>query len=425
MLRRRHFLLLTAGIACRRPAAMDSIAERYVKLVLALGKHDADYVDAYYGPPEWKTGPPLSLDQIRAEGAALTGALEAAPPAPGREELKRLRHRYLLVQTKAVIARAEMLAGKVYSFYEECRALYDAVAPPANPSQFERTVAEIDKLVPGRGPLAQRYAVWRKQFELPAQRLAEVFKVAIDEARARTARTIALPAGENFAVEYVSKQVWSAYNWYKGNSQSLIQVNTDLPVEANFALRLACHEGYPGHHVYNALLEDRLVRKRGWVEYCVYPLYSPRSLIAEGSADYGLELAFPPEDRAEFLAKKIFPLAGLDAGKVPAYLQVIALTDTLDHATNYAARRYVDKEISRQECQRLLEKYVLQAPDRAEQRVRFIDKNRGYVINYNVGEDLIREHMKARGAAGSGPEAWREFERLLSSPRLPSGLSRA
>ena len=32
-----------------------ALAERYVKLVLAIGPHDADYVDAYYGPPEWRT----------------------------------------------------------------------------------------------------------------------------------------------------------------------------------------------------------------------------------------------------------------------------------------------------------------------------------------------------------------------------------
>ncbi len=34
--------------------SMNALAERYVKLVLALGQHDADYVDAYYGPPEWQ-----------------------------------------------------------------------------------------------------------------------------------------------------------------------------------------------------------------------------------------------------------------------------------------------------------------------------------------------------------------------------------
>ena len=405
---------------------MDMIAERYVKLVLSLGMHDASYVDAFYGPAAWKTevaAQKLSLDQIRSNGAGLLGLLGNRPPASVDDEMVHLRHRYLLVQTSSLIARAEMMSGKKYSFDEESRALYDAVAPSVPVSDFDQTLAQVEKLVPGRGTLPERYDAWRKQFQIPPDRLDAVFKTAIDEARARTRRHIQLPGNESFKVEYVNKQVWSAYNWYKGGAQSVIQVNTDLPVEANFAIRLACHEGYPGHHVYNALLEDRLVRKRGWVEYSVYPLYSPQSLIAEGSADYGVELAFPAAERADFLARRIFPLAGIEPGMAQKYLEVAALVDTLGRAGNLAARRYVDGEINRSQCQGMLEKYVLHSPARAEQRVRFIDKNRSYVINYNVGEDLIRAHMKARGAAGSGAEAWQEFEALLASPRLPSGLS--
>jgi len=34
---------------------MNAVAERYAHLVLALGQHDPDYVDAFYGPPGWKT----------------------------------------------------------------------------------------------------------------------------------------------------------------------------------------------------------------------------------------------------------------------------------------------------------------------------------------------------------------------------------
>ena len=48
---------------------MDKVAEEYVKLVLALGQHDADYVDAYYGPPAWKTAAEttkVGLDAIAA-----------------------------------------------------------------------------------------------------------------------------------------------------------------------------------------------------------------------------------------------------------------------------------------------------------------------------------------------------------------------
>ena len=109
---------------------------------------------------------------------------------------------------------------------------------------------------------------------------------------------LALPPGESFTVEYVTGKSWSGYNWYQGDYRSLIQVNTDLPINIDRAIDLACHEGYPGHHVYNVLLEQHLVRERGWIEYSVYPLFSPQSLIAEGTANYGIEVAFPARGAA-------------------------------------------------------------------------------------------------------------------------------
>ncbi len=48
--------------------AMNQVAEDYVKLALAMGPHDADYVDAYYGPEELKTAGESEfpdLDSIR------------------------------------------------------------------------------------------------------------------------------------------------------------------------------------------------------------------------------------------------------------------------------------------------------------------------------------------------------------------------
>ena len=69
-------------------------------------------------------------------------------------------------------------------------------------------------------------------------------------------------------------------------------MNTDLPIFIDRAIDLACHEGYPGHHVYNALLEKNLMRDRGGSEFSVYALFSPQSLIAEGTANYGIEVAF-------------------------------------------------------------------------------------------------------------------------------------
>src|SRR6185503_6212472 len=100
-----------------------------------------------------------------------------------------------------------------------------------------------------------------------------------------------------------------------GNARSLIQINTDLPIFIDRAVDLAAHEGYPGHRVYNALLEQALVRGRGWPEFSVYPLFSPQSLIAEGSANYGIEVAFPGEERVNFEKTVLYPLAGLDPSK--------------------------------------------------------------------------------------------------------------
>jgi hypothetical protein len=63
------------------------------------------------------------------------------------------------------------------------------------------------------------------------------------------------------------------------------------------------------------------------------------------------------------------------------------------------------------------------APDRAKQRVRFFDQYRSYVINYNLGKDMVRKYIESRGGTADNPgKRWAEFQKLLSSPRLPSGL---
>ena len=51
--------------------------------------------------------------------------------------------------------------------------------------------------------------------------------------------------------------------------------------------------------------------------------------------------------------------------------------------------------------------------------MRFIDQYRSYVINYNLGKDLVKQYIDAVAGAG---DRWQEFVKLLSSPRLPSGL---
>jgi hypothetical protein len=155
----------------------------------------------------------------------------------------------------------------------------------------------------------------------------------------------------------------------------------------------------------------------------VYPLFSPQSLIAEGTANFGIQVAFPGQERAEFEKTAIFPAAGLDPTTAAEYYEVQALVDQLSYAGNEAARRYLNKQIDASQAAAWLERYALMQHDRAVQRVRFFDQYRSYVINYNLGKDMVRRYIESRGGTANAPaKRWAEFEGLLSSPRLPSGL---
>jgi hypothetical protein len=401
---------------------MNALAERYVKTVLALGQHDADYVDAFYGPQEWKRNAEakkVPLDDIANEAASIRG--ELAKQATPSDELGRLRQQYLDRQLAALEARVRMLKGERLSFDAESKALYDAVAPTYPDSHFQKVLDSLEQRFPGTGTLSQRYEAWRRPFAIPKDRLDNVFQTAIKACRERTAAHVTLPPNERFTVEYVTNKSWSGYNWYQGDYRSLIQVNTDLPIYIDRAIDLACHEGYPGHHVYNALLEKHLVRDRGWPEFTVYPLFSPQSLIAEGTANYGIDVAFPGATRIEFERSVLFAAAGLDPSTAAGYYETQALVEQLDYAGNEAARGYIDGRLSAAQAAAYLEKYAMYSPERAKQRVRFIEQYRSYVINYNLGQDMVRRFIEAR--AGADPaKRWTEFERLLSSPRLPSSL---
>jgi hypothetical protein len=395
---------------------MDAIAQTYVRLTLAVGEHDPYYVDAYYGPAEWRAevaARKATLPHIRAEAMAARGALTDA-------DLASPRGRYLAKQLEAMVARIDLLSGVSFTFDQESAALYDVVDPGRPESHYEAALAELAARLPGEGTLGERYDRFRAEFTIPRDRLDPVFRAAIDAARERTKRHLALPEGEDFRIEYVSGEVWSAYNWYQGEARSLIQVNTDFPLTIERALHLACHEGYPGHHVYNALLERHLVRERGWVEFSVYALYSPQSLIAEGTAEYGVDLSFPREERMAFERDVLYPLAGLDASRAEEYADVLASVARLGGAGNDAARRYLDGQATREETVDWLVRYSLSTPERAAQRVRFFEAHRSYVVTYDVGQELVRRYVEAR--ATTEADRWAVFGDLLSTPRVPSEL---
>lgn len=406
---------------------LNQIAEHYVKLVLAVGQHDAGYVDAYIGPPSWQNeaqqSPATPLSELLAQADALLQQADALP-APPQDQLE--RQEFLRLQLQAVRAFIAQLNGSKLQFDVESKALYDAVSPALTTADLDVTLAELATLLPLEiqgSDLNARLSAYNKAFEIPRDKLDAVFTAAINEARARTRRYIALPEHESFQVAYVTDKVWSAYNWYKGNSHSLIEINTDFPMFISRAIDLASHEAYPGHHVFNVLIENELVKEKGWIEYAIYPLYSPMSFLAEGSANYGIEVAFPHAERMQFEQEVLFPLAGIDPAKAERYYQIQAVLQKLSYAGNMVAQQYLDGMIDKDTALAMLMKYSLSDADRSAQRLRFIEHLRSYVINYNLGQDVVQAYIEKRAGAENQALRWQVLTDLLRSPKSASMMT--
>ncbi|MEA3014817.1 MAG: hypothetical protein QOD42_3362 [Sphingomonadales bacterium] len=426
-------LTLLAGAAQPPPAqpapprdSLDAIARDYVRLVLEMGERDEGYVDAYYGPAEWRAAAranPRTLPQLAAAAEALAARLGTGPEPRGNSQTPaRLRPAFLRGQIRALSARIRQLRGERLSFTEEAREIYGVALALRPLADFDPVLARIDALVPGDGPLAERVDALMDRFVIPAGRLDAVMRAAIAECRRRTLARIPLPAGEAFTLEFVTGRSWSGYNWYQGNYHSLIQVNIDQPVRMGRAIDLGCHEGYPGHHAYNVLLEHDLARGRGWVEYMVYPLYSPQSLIAEGSANYGIELAFPGAERLAFETRVLYPLAGLPSDGAATYLRVQDAIKQLSGARFAIARDLLEGRISRERAIELTRHYALMSRRRAEQSIAFTEQYRAYVINYGLGEEMVKAAVEAYGRRPA--ERWRGMRQILSRPLQPADLVR-
>lgn len=420
--------LLVAG-ACATVSqprdSLDAIAGDYVLLQLTIGEKEAGYIDAYFGDPAVMArakadAPQLSLETLASRAAALqTRTARFADDGMTGTTLDERRARFLAAQLTAARTRLRMMRGENLPFAEEAEGLFGVRPALPDLTTFDPIIAKIDALVPGDGPLWQRLDQFQTRFDIPADRLKPVMDATIAECRRRTVAHIVLPPQERFDLALVKDKPWGAYNYYKGDARSVIEVNTDLPVRLDKAIDFGCHEGYPGHHVYNALLERELVQKRGWREFTVYPLNSPQSFIAEGTANYGAEIAFPGTEALAFNRDVLVPLAGISAAGIETYSALGTLLPQLRGAQYTIAARLLAGQIDEAEATALLQRYLLVSPERAAQSLRFIKGYRSYIINYGLGLELARADVNS---AGDQAARWRRLEHILSEPTLPSDL---
>ncbi|MDO9521322.1 MAG: hypothetical protein Q7L19_14010 [Pseudohongiella sp.] len=400
-------------------AVLNAIAERYVKLALAFGEIDSHFVDAYTGPAGWREqarAAALPLSVQMAEALAISEALAVTVAADGEEA----RLRQLQRNVRALNTRMRMANGEQLSFNEEAALLYDATPPEYDYAEFDVALTELETLLPGDGPLGDRVQALRDKLIVTRDKVPAVMEAAIAECRARTVARYELPEDERFDLEFVTDKPWSGYNWYQGENRSLIQVNLDQPFLIARALDLGCHEGYPGHHVWNLYVDNKFVEEKGWLEYQVFPLFAPGSLFGEGSANFGVELAFPGETRLAYEQQVLYPIADLNPDDGARFEAVNALMGKLSNARTQISRQYLDGELTREQAIELAMKYRFLSRSRAEQSFDFDDTYRAYVINYTLGLEIVRAYIERH--AENEEDRWAVFESLLNTPTAASDL---
>jgi len=395
----------------------DPIGQAYVQLALRLDRHVAGFVDGYYGPPEWKAS--IDAEPLRPI-AALQDDARRLHEIIARTDMDAQRRDFLTRQVTAMEMVLRRQTGEDVPYVDEVQACFDITPSRIPEAEFDAALRELDTLVPGTGDLRARLPAWKRRFELANERVMPLLETALAEVRRRTVRILELPAGESVEMRLVSGQPWSGYNWYLGQGRSRIEVNTDLPVRADFLVHLIAHEAYPGHHTEHAIKEALLYRRAGRLEHSVLPLLAPECVVSEGIATVAQDVIFPDQaELADWLREVLYPQAGIQVD-VDLQLRIAEVGQALDGVGGNAAFLLHVGRHPQEEVVDYIRHYSLGTEVEARRSLAFLNNPlyRGYVFTYFYGRRLLKDAF-GRGAMLD------VIRRVIAEPVTPSSLAAA
>jgi hypothetical protein len=386
-----------------------NIARTYIELAHGIERHSPGYIDGYFGPKEWKTDEKRPLEDLAHEAEALAQAVETLADETRRD--------FLAAQVRAMRTTIALLMGEAVPYREEVRLLYDIEAERVPEERFERAIAALDDLLPGKGEIAPREQAFRAKFEVGRERLPELIEVIVAELRERTLTRFSLPEGESFEVQLVEDKPWGGYNWYLGDYRSRIDINTDLPSYLTGLPELVAHEAYPGHHTEHAVKEWRLVREAERLEHAVLLINAPECVLSEGIAMHALSQVMTDEELRDWLERDLAARANVDGAEVGVMLRISEAKKGLRGVRGNAALSLHEEHMDDEEVQGYLERYGLMKPEEAKKAVEFLKHPtfRSYTFTYTAGAALL-DSLFAKG----DPRGW--FGRLLAEPLTPARI---
>ncbi len=400
---------------------LDDFGKAYLTISLEINKHLEGYVDAYYGPADLKaeieSGEKKSPQTLTDDLAHLRDLIPTDNPS---------RHSYLTAIMRAMDCTIRTLNGEEFDYLDEVYRLFDINPEPIEENQFIKAHKELDSLLPGSDNLAHRLKQWRKQFEIPNEKLLELLDITRNETQKRTQEFVDLMEDEFVEVTLTSGQPWPAYNWYKGHARSQIDFNTDLPVSALGLVKLFAHEAYPGHHTELQIKEKRLYHDKSFAEQAVSILQIPPCVVSEGIAMTAVEIIFPDDSHYEWTSDVLFPAADLPVTSGDELRRIDgACRKMLFYFGGFAfnvftnaALKYHSGELNEEQTIDYYRTYGLVTEESAKKAFDFLayPMYRAYVQSYTQGYNLIDQ-------AAHSNDKKTLYKRLLTEEMLPSQLA--
>ena len=397
-------------------ASVLDVPLEYVRLGLRFDRLERGFVDAYTGDKRVRAAvedePAPTPQGLRDQARGLLTELTSA-------DLPADRAGFLRGQLTALECSARTMAGEPVPFLDEVRSYFQVDLTLGDPAAYAAAHAELDALLPGSGPLTDRYAAHRRREECPPERLAEAVHALSSALRDRVRADYGLPEVETVRYEVVTDQPWSGFNYYEGDYRSRVAINADLPHRLGQLPHLVAHEAYPGHHTEHCRKELGLVERGSRLEHTVFLVNTPECLMAEGLADLGVQAAIG-DGWGPWAAEVLGDLGLHFDGHLAE--RVAAAAAPLNRVRQDAAVLLHDRGAPTDEVAAFIQRWSLVNGDRARQQLRFLTHPlwRAYTTTYVEGFDLLSRWLDARPA---GQPVADRFVRLLDEPLTPAAVA--
>ena len=417
MLSRRRAIvtLLTGGIgtACRATPrrgsnalpTIDDLAERYVRLTLRLALHQPSLVETWLGSDEWRPGRREPVAKIQDEIVTAHAALVDGRWPPELSD----RLTYLTGQFDALLVAARRLAGESIRFGDEARLALGVTAHQLEVNAAEIAAARVDleRKLPGRGAIHERYATFRLRHRLAPDRALAVFRQAVDVCRSRVASRIEIPLGESIVLVAEAKIGQEGRAVYQGNLRTRVALDPSGAPDLARLVWLAAHETYPGHHVQHILADRDCVSVKGWQERALHPTFGKHLLFAEGTAEAGTALLLEG-DGFEEVCRVLAPTAGVRPQTIGQLVAVHRAVAGLDAVILAIAQQYLDGAIGSEAAVERLKSESLVSD--ARHMIAVIERQRTRLLAYPLGRRLVAAELGRGPAAGR----WRRLARIAT-----------